>query len=682
LDAWGPPGGQAGSEMTGHSAEGTDVSPNAQGGWAGSPTSPVASASARSSLTRWPQAVDDSSHRWSSRSNSQANFQSSRNSNSSIPQTQRQSMEPAPAPVTYSLGPDQPRPMISAAALAAAKSKHTVNGKEDTGWGISPRESVLLDHNSGWREQPGKTRIPPPRKGDPAWMKWGRDARGAPLTGYGPSRAGPAPPTAPSGSHPQRLSNRLNDILNQPGQPQPPHHANTMPARGSRAQPGWPSNSTDGWHRSRRSSQSAKREETWGADDWGAPTVTDIGWGRSSKSGTRRHQDDWDDENEFEAYDDGGWETVPDDRDAGFGQAGGSGGGWGNQDGDDWENGNVDEWGGGGGAGEGGGSWDNGGMDEWDGGHGWGKSAKSDKLRSSQVIGRKRGNGQDAWATPISQGWDQVDEWGTNGDPRHSRASKTRSSPQAPPPLSAATPGASYPLPSKTMAYAMRGEKYTKIHDYVMPRKPMGDYANINFNESHGAALKDLERALYSRSRPAKERIHWAFSPDKDERVASLLAWIQLVSVGLGSFGVRFLIFCACLLSESFVKLHKFLQTRERGALISNADYVQSGKPDEPTFDWLTFDQLQPTMDKIMQESVATYNPALHVIVFVILPSKTKNSIAVWRRKIIIPYNLRTAYVAEIKQAVKMLKKDYVCMVEEYVQIACLSSCLTHFYIL
>ena len=66
----------------------------------------------------------------------------------------------------------------------------------------------------------------------------------------------------------------------------------------------------------------------------------------------------------------------------------------------------------------------------------------------------------------------------------------------------------------------------------------MLDYADVRFVESKGAALEPVQRALYSNTRPAKNRFHWMFPPDKDERVESLLSWIQSVSYGLATFGV------------------------------------------------------------------------------------------------------------------------------------------------
>jgi hypothetical protein len=67
----------------------------------------------------------------------------------------------------------------------------------------------------------------------------------------------------------------------------------------------------------------------------------------------------------------------------------------------------------------------------------------------------------------------------------------------------------------------------------------ISDYADLRFTESHGAALQDVDLALFGKSRLAKDRIHWMFPPNKDERVSSTLTWIQAFSYGLGGFGVR-----------------------------------------------------------------------------------------------------------------------------------------------
>lgn len=43
-----------------------------------------------------------------------------------------------------------------------------------------------------------------------------------------------------------------------------------------------------------------------------------------------------------------------------------------------------------------------------------------------------------------------------------------------------------------------------------------------------------------------------------------------------------------------------------RGALISNADYRPDQTPEEPAFDWITFEQSRGTLDRIFQEAIAT----------------------------------------------------------------------------
>jgi hypothetical protein len=199
--------------------------------------------------------------------------------------------------------------------------------------------------------------------------------------------------------------------------------------------------------------------------------------------------------------------------------------------------------------------------------------------------------------------------------------------------------------PSKTLSYAYHGTAAS------MENRPAHndtkDFAD--FIESKGAAISLVAGAFFGQnSRKAKDRFHWMFPPDKDERVASLLAWIQSVSYGLGSFG-----------------LHKFLQTRERGALVVNADYRPSKSPNEPAFDWLTYPELQKTMDRTLQESVAFYDPSALVVVFVFLPSKSGNSLAIWRRKIAVPSSVRLAYQAQITQAIDSLSRDYSVYVDE-----------------
>jgi hypothetical protein len=87
----------------------------------------------------------------------------------------------------------------------------------------------------------------------------------------------------------------------------------------------------------------------------------------------------------------------------------------------------------------------------------------------------------------------------------------------------------------------------------------------------------------------------------------------------------------------------------------------------QPVLDWMTFEQLQPSKDRILQESVAFYDPATQVIVFVFLPSKTGNSMAMWRRKIKVTPGTRSAHQPQLKSAIGNLRKDYIVHVDEYV---------------
>ncbi|KAJ3829454.1 hypothetical protein F5880DRAFT_1470545 [Lentinula raphanica] len=205
-------------------------------------------------------------------------------------------------------------------------------------------------------------------------------------------------------------------------------------------------------------------------------------------------------------------------------------------------------------------------------------------------------------------------------------------------------------MPSKTLAYASSGT--TTSLNTGLPRNKINEYTNVQFHDSQGVALQFAHHALFGRARKAKDRIHWSFPSNKDERVESLMTWITTVSYSLGTYG-----------------LHRFLQSRERGALIANADYQIPGGKNEPAFDWLTFDQLQETRDKIMQESAAFYDPAAQTIVFVFLPSKSGNSVAMWRRKINVPNNMRLMLQGEIALAMAALRReeDYVVHVDEYV---------------
>lgn len=107
------------------------------------------------------------------------------------------------------------------------------------------------------------------------------------------------------------------------------------------------------------------------------------------------------------------------------------------------------------------------------------------------------------------------------------------------------------------------------------------------------------------------------------------------------------------------------MQDGQRGALFTNADIrVGSGLP---TFDWVSIDRLQLTLDRILQESVIAYNPMLHVVVFVFLLSHSGNSMAIWRKKVPIPEHIRSARKEEIQAIIDQLDPKYRVLVDEYV---------------
>ncbi|KAI0265122.1 hypothetical protein BC834DRAFT_825262 [Gloeopeniophorella convolvens] len=199
-------------------------------------------------------------------------------------------------------------------------------------------------------------------------------------------------------------------------------------------------------------------------------------------------------------------------------------------------------------------------------------------------------------------------------------------------------------MPSRTMAYAS-GNAQDMLDAYspglARKRNTISDYANIQLLESYGEALKPAQNAFFGRQRKARDRIHWQFPHDKDDRVRQVLEWISENVRGIGAFG-----------------LNKFLQTRERGALFINASY-DSPRGGGPALDWLTYDDVVETRDRLLQESVGFYEPGVQVYVFVLLPSKTGNSVAMWRRKVPVPDSVQMAHIREIELAKAALRRDY-----------------------
>ncbi|ETW83832.1 hypothetical protein HETIRDRAFT_170294 [Heterobasidion irregulare TC 32-1] len=289
---------------------------------------------------------------------------------------------------------------------------------------------------------------------------------------------------------------------------------------------------------------------------------------------------------------------------------------------------------------------------------GWGQDGQHQQ-QESQPQDQTWGRGQEGqrWQqenqTPQAEGWGHQDtgqnQWGNGGGaPDENQWNDWEERQQYSNSLAKAyvprlEDPSSYPMPSRTMAYAM--DNSPDAFRLARPVKPindsgMSDYAHRKFVEAHGEGLRPADRALFGRERRARERIHWKFPHDKDPRVRDTLHWIQDKAHGLGALGAR-----------------------ERGALFVNASYTPA--TGEPALDWLSYHEVVETRDKLIQESIGFYDPARQVIVFTLLPSASGNSVAMWRRKVSVPTNLRLAWAREIELAKAALMKDYPVYVDE-----------------
>lgn len=99
--------------------------------------------------------------------------------------------------------------------------------------------------------------------------------------------------------------------------------------------------------------------------------------------------------------------------------------------------------------------------------------------------------------------------------------------------------------PSKTLFAALGSPDVAR--PFGLPPSNIHSHRLI---ESQGAALSRAHKAFYAQERLAKDRIHWSFPPDKDERVSSLLRWIEGMSEAIGALGVSGLQISHCGVAE------------------------------------------------------------------------------------------------------------------------------------
>ena len=100
--------------------------------------------------------------------------------------------------------------------------------------------------------------------------------------------------------------------------------------------------------------------------------------------------------------------------------------------------------------------------------------------------------------------------------------------------------------------------------------------------------------------------------------------------------------------------------------LISNAEYRNPKNQMYPAFDWLTFDDVVQTRDKVLQESIASYKPEFETLVFVFLLSERGNSMAMWKRKLCVPnavYKQNSAEIAALMDTIA--KRKHVITVDK-----------------
>ncbi|KAF8665824.1 hypothetical protein AX16_000267 [Volvariella volvacea WC 439] len=203
-----------------------------------------------------------------------------------------------------------------------------------------------------------------------------------------------------------------------------------------------------------------------------------------------------------------------------------------------------------------------------------------------------------------------------------------------------------YSSSSRTYAYAINAQVLNQpATSGTIPTTTEGLY--LAFTDSNGSAIEQAKGAIFGRSRLARDRIYWTFDPQQDTRVFGLLKSLDMISHHIATYG-----------------LHQFLHSGERGALLVNVDFWSRG---QPAVDWLTYGQLQKSLDRILQRSVAVYDPAKQVVVFPYLISQSGSSVAIWRHKVNIPESASNRMEQQIKKVVTKLPKlkEYVIHLDE-----------------
>jgi hypothetical protein len=434
---------------------------------------------------------------------------------------------------------------------------HEGQGESST-WG--PTEGEWVNHQEYTRRAAGQsstywsTPAPAapsrPAAAQPAkagWMSWGEEARKLAKVTHPPAQSSVGTRNVLS---PQQRSQILGSLLNQPNQS---HSAQQQASSNPYAPWGYTSQSDQNWGRGQATgNHSQPNQETWNsgyakAGQWGDQWVTGsaksghLEQNERSQKKTQRHSL----QPEQSKAGKKGKKTKEQEwgHNRGRSQSRNSAG-WGEQWGDNWDN-DGDEWGWGGDQNDWGNDrnndWGNDRNNDWsnDRNNDWRNDRNNDRRNDWNNDGDDWKNDGNKWEDDGKNDWNN--DWGNyendqgGNDDYDAWGNRVHFSPKS----ASGPPGPTYSMPSKTLAHAYSTMPGAPSLHRGPVQNTMNEYADVRFVESKGTALEPVKQALFGQARLAKDRIHWMFSPDKDERVASLLNWIQNVSYNLGSFGVR-----------------------------------------------------------------------------------------------------------------------------------------------
>ncbi|KAG6832905.1 hypothetical protein H0H92_004789 [Tricholoma furcatifolium] len=369
------------------------------------------------------------------------------------------------------------------------------------------------------------------------------------------------------------------------------------------------------------SKKSKQKNNEWEGGGWG----TDMnGWGQTDGGKKWGQSDD-------------GWGH------SGNGRGNGNGDGWGNQEDNGWGNssGANNGWG----NSDGGGGWGN--DDGWgknSGDHGWDNGG--DERGNSGGRKQKHKHQDDGWGNQDNS-WSNArgstnewgnDGWGGGGDEDEQESWDEEEDEGWGERYHVVTDAAAHKT-SQTLMHAMDASKPKASKGPTI--SSMLGLPEGSVNESNNLAFKDAQRAIFGKDRMARDRIHWSYSPENEAQVTSVIGWIMAMESYLAVFG-----------------LLKFLETKERGALFVNVNFRLEEYPSVPAFDWLTYDQVQLSTDRILQHSILACDPANQTLVFIYLLSWTGNSVAMWRRKLQVPKEVRQKYLQVVGQVKGGLRPD------------------------